>query len=227
MESYDPWESAGLPWLNVAASTTTRVLGPGLRGVVWVQGCCFHCPGCIAPDWIAHKVGRLVRPQELAEELLADAQVSGLTFSGGEPMLQAAGLAELARAARRMRDVSVICFSGFTLEQLHAAEGRMTGVSDLLRELDVLIDGQYVAGENDALGMRGSSGQRVHLLSERLREFDFEHAPRQAEIRIGDGYAFLVGVPPPGLAQAFEQTLRKLHGEDDQKGGQNQDLTMG
>src|SRR5512146_912679 len=97
--------------LNVAAiCPTTRALGPGVRAVVWVQGCAFHCPGCIAPDWIPIRPARLVKPEALAEELLADPEVTGLTFSGGEPMLQASALARLARAARNMRDVDIICF---------------------------------------------------------------------------------------------------------------------
>lgn len=43
----------GQPPLNVAATRVgTRTLGPGVRSVVWVQGCPFHCLGCLAPEWI-------------------------------------------------------------------------------------------------------------------------------------------------------------------------------
>src|SRR2546429_8298948 len=97
--STDPWTSGGLPLLNVADTCIgTRALGPGLRSVVWVQGCRLRCPGCMTPDALSMEQARLVAPEALAEELFADhRRITGLTLSGGEPMLQAAGLAALVR----------------------------------------------------------------------------------------------------------------------------------
>src|SRR5258708_7469610 len=94
----DPEED--LP-VNVAATRIgTEMLGPGLRSVVWVQGCPLRCRGCLAPDWIPDRPARIVPAGQLVDELLAEPDVSGLTFSGGEPMMQAAGLAAVARLAR-------------------------------------------------------------------------------------------------------------------------------
>ncbi|MBE0697352.1 MAG: radical SAM protein, partial [Anaerolineaceae bacterium] len=88
--------------LNIAAICKgTRSLGPGLRAVVWVQGCPFQCPGCIAPDWIPIHPSHLYSPEQLVDDLLGDPHIQGLTFSGGEPMLQAVGLAFLSRLARK------------------------------------------------------------------------------------------------------------------------------
>jgi hypothetical protein len=64
---------------------------------VWVQGCPFSCPGCVAPEWIPIRTERLVAPDVLAGELLADDAVTGLTISGGEPMLLPQGDREEAR----------------------------------------------------------------------------------------------------------------------------------
>jgi anaerobic ribonucleoside-triphosphate reductase activating protein len=204
----DPWEGGGLPYLNVAATVdATQALGPGLRAVVWVQGCCFNCPGCISPEWIPKRLARLVRPEELAVELLARQDIGGLTFSGGEPMLQAAGLARLVQTARQQRDLSVISFTGFTLEQLRQKQEKMPGVTEYLGEIDVLIDGLYLAGKNDNRGMRGSANQRVHYLSGRMRDYDFERQSRQSEIQIGDGYAFLVGVPSAQVLDSFNRAV--------------------
>lgn len=205
----NPCQMAGLPFLNIAATcSATHTLGPGLRAAVWVQGCIFDCPGCVSPDWKPLRIARLISSEELVEELLALPNVSGLTFSGGEPMLQAKGLAELARIARRKRDMSIICFSGFTLEELQQHPPG-PGVSELLAEIDVLIDGPYIQALNDNRGLRGSTNQRIHYLTDKIKEgdYNFEGCSRQAELHVGDGYAMLVGIPPSNLAESFRDAV--------------------
>lgn len=201
--------SAAAGPLNVAATRVgTEALGPGVRSVLWVQGCPFDCAGCMSPDWIADRPARQAEPGELASELLGDARVTGLTFSGGEPMRQAAGLAEVARLARMDREVSVICFTGYRLEQLRR-KPPSPGVPELLAAVDVLIDGRYVAALDDGRGLRGSANQRIHHLTRRLTDcgYDFEHRPRTAEIAVSGPEAMLIGVPPPGLLAAFDTAV--------------------
>lgn len=194
--------------MNIAeVCAGTRALGPGLRAVAWVQGCPFQCRGCIAPDWIPDRPARELTPADLAAELLADPDVTGLTFSGGEPMLQAAGLAETARIARRDRDLSLICFTGFRLAELRD----QPGAADLLAEVDVLIDGRYVDTRNDDQGLRGSDNQHVHHLTDRLSGFAFDEGPRRAEIRLRGTEALMVGVPPTRLTAVW-QTIGKDSG---------------
>ncbi len=212
MGEYDPWATEGLPWLNVAEICyATRALGPGVRAVVWVQGCCFRCPGCIAPEWIPRRMGRLVAPEDLAVELLHHPEVEGLTFSGGEPMLQASGLAALARAARRRRGLSVVCYTGFTLEELRERPPR-PGVADLLAEVDVLIDGLYVSALDDGRGLRGSVNQRVHHLTDRARHYDFETGPRRVELQVRNGDVLMVGVPARQSLKALQAFARRMKG---------------
>ena len=101
-------------------SDRCTVLGPGIRAVLWVQGCPLRCPGCVAAETLPFAGGFEVRVQTLAEELLAlPADVQGVTFSGGEPTSQAAALCALIDALRARRDFSFFCYSGFTLEHLH------------------------------------------------------------------------------------------------------------
>jgi anaerobic ribonucleoside-triphosphate reductase activating protein len=171
--------------------------------VAWVQGCPFRCQGCIAPDWIPERTVRLVSPGDLAGELLADPEVTGLTFSGGEPMSQAGELAEVIRCARAQRDLTLICFTGYRLAELQAA-GARPGVADLLAQTDVLIDGRYVAARNDDRGLRGSSNQRIHYLTDRLAGLpDLARGPRRSEIRLRPRSALLVGVPDMPTAGTF------------------------
>ncbi|WP_231335677.1 4Fe-4S single cluster domain-containing protein [Actinomadura graeca] len=188
----------------------TRALGPGMRSAVWVQGCPFRCPGCLAPEWIPDRPARAVAPADLAAELLADPRVTGLTFSGGEPMEQAAGLAEVARLARRDRSgLTLICFTGYRLERLRSRPPG-DGVAALLAEADVLIDGLYVAARDDDRGLRGSSNQRVHHLTGRLRDAAevLATGPRKIEIRVRAGAALYVGVPSRALAAAYPPVAR-------------------
>ncbi|SFR04799.1 anaerobic ribonucleoside-triphosphate reductase activating protein [Lentzea waywayandensis] len=205
--------------VNVAAICVgTRNLGPGWRSAVWVQGCPLRCPECLAPEWIPDRVANLVPAGDLAAELIADPAVDGLTFSGGEPMMQAAGLAEVAREVRRARDVSLICFTGFTLRRLKERPPS-AGVADLLSEVDVLVDGPYLAVRNDGRGLRGSTNQQVRHLTDRLAEgFDFEHGPRTAEVRVGGDDEFvelmLVGVPPHGMAATVGEISRRIEREN-------------
>lgn len=193
--------------LHVAETCVgTRALGPGLRSVAWVQGCPFRCRGCVAPDWIPREPAREVRPADLAAELLAHPGVTGFTFSGGEPLVQAAGLAEVIRIARRQRDLTLICFTGYRLAELRDRPPG-PGVAELLAQTDVLIDGRYVAERNDGRGMRGSSNQQVHMLTGRLAHAaeELAHGPRRTEIRLRDRSALLVGVPSKAVAETFDR----------------------
>lgn len=196
--------------LNVAATCqATRALGPGVRAVVWVQGCAFQCRGCIAPDWIPIRPAHLVEPKRLAEHLMVNSAVTGLTISGGEPMLQAEALARFVREARRIRDVNVICFSGYQLDQLRKAPPG-PGVADFLASIDVLIDGPYIDRLNDDRGMRGSRNQRIHHLSGRLAGHDFDSLARTTEIMVQDGSAFLVGVPTRKTLNSFSLAMQQV-----------------
>lgn len=202
--------------LNVAEiCPATRALGPDLRFVVWVQGCCFRCAGCVSPDWIPQRQATLVQPQKLAAYIASQPAIEGVTLSGGEPMLQALALSELVRDLKLRRDLSIICYSGFTLAQLKAianpsaANPLGAGIADLLAQIDVLIDGQYVAALNDNRGYRGSSNQIVHLLTPRhLSEVhEFQQRHRDVEIHARETTALVVGVPPIGFSANLKQAI--------------------
>jgi anaerobic ribonucleoside-triphosphate reductase activating protein len=190
--------------LNIAAITErTRVLGPGLRAAIWVQGCPLHCRGCIAPDWIPFVPAMQLTPEAILDRLDLN-ELDGITLSGGEPMLQAAGLASLVRKARQQKDLSVICFTGYRHEQL-LQNPPNAGAAELLAQIDTLIDGPYVEALNDSVGLRGSSNQRVLHLTHRLIDHDFESQKRTAALTIVDGVFTFVGIPTPEIVSAMEQ----------------------
>ena len=194
--------------LNIAEiCPATRTLGPGQRFVIWVQGCCFNCRGCISPDWIPQKQATLVDHLRLADYILSIPTTEGLTVSGGEPMLQAAALSELFIYLRQHRDFSIICYSGFTLEQLQAKCD--PAINQVLALIDVLIDGQYIPELNDNKGWRGSNNQVVNFLTPRHlpKAILFTERQRDVEIHLRDESALMVGVPPHNFSADFKQAV--------------------
>lgn len=199
--------------LNIASfSTQTRALGPGLRAVVWVQGCPFHCRGCIAPEWISFQPAMQITPRELVDRLLV-ADISGLTFSGGEPMEQAAGLAEVARLVKDRREVDIISFTGHRYEQL-LRNPPNPGVPELLAQVDVLIDGPFIQALNDGVGLRGSANQRVIHLTSKLKGHDLESCTRNLEITVTNGELALIGIPTPGIVSAMGRAAFADYGKE-------------
>jgi organic radical activating enzyme len=181
----------------------SRALGPGLRSIVWVQGCNRQCEGCISPEWRSHKEAWLITPEALAIKLLENPEIKGLTFSGGEPMLQAKLLAQLVQICRKNRALNVICFTGFTLEELNKQPVE-TGIKDFLNEIDLLIDGPYIDSLNDNHGLRGSSNQKIHYLSHRLIDHDLENSERHVELFSEEDGVMMIGIPPHKLLNVLD-----------------------
>jgi anaerobic ribonucleoside-triphosphate reductase activating protein len=191
--------------LNVAEiCPATCTLGPGQRFVIWVQGCCFRCENCISPDWIPQQQATMVDPLKLADYILSLPVIEGLTVSGGEPMLQATALCELFIYLRQHLDLSIICYTGFTLKQLQTKSD--PDINTILTLIDILIDGQYMPELNDNKGWRGSSNQVVHFLTHRhLHETNlFNNRKRDVELHIRNESALMVGVPPQNFSNIFK-----------------------
>lgn len=195
--------------LNIASiAPSTQALGPGVRAAIWVQGCPLQCPGCVAPGWIPFIPALKLTPQEILERVDLE-RIRGMTFSGGEPMEQAAGLAALARLVRQNKDMDLICFTGYRYERL-ANKPPNKGVPELLAQVDVLIDGPYIQSQNNSLGLRGSKNQRVIHLTSRLADYDFESGRREVEVTITNGELAFVGIPTPGMMSALERAGHTL-----------------
>lgn len=119
----------------------SSVNGPGIRAVVWVQGCPIRCSGCFNSRLLSFSGGRTVQPGDLAEKILALDNIDGVTFSGGEPFAQAAPLAELGTLLRSS-GLSVVTFTGFTWDQIISKDRRSW--RRLLSVTDLLIAGPFV-----------------------------------------------------------------------------------
>ena len=134
--------------------------GPGLRIALFTQGCPHKCPHCQNPESWDYNTGKEFSVKQVIRLLKRNQKnKQGITFSGGEPFIQATELVEIAYAAHQM-DWDVVTYTGFTYEQLLINTDN--SIQDLLVESDILIDGKYIHKLRDiGLRFRGSSNQRV------------------------------------------------------------------
>ena len=149
--------------LSGATEHDSIVNGPGLRAVIWTQGCRQHCPGCQNPEtWNdSGDVGTLVSIESVKDELRAFKGQSGLTFCGGEPLLQAKACLEIAKYCHEELGWNVWSFTGLVLEKIP----HDSAAWEFVKELDALIDGPFILPQRDlTLKFRGSRNQRIlHL----------------------------------------------------------------
>jgi anaerobic ribonucleoside-triphosphate reductase activating protein len=153
--------------IRVAAiAEVTEAEGPGARYGLWVQGCSIRCPGCCNPRMFDPRGGRAIGvPDVVAAIARVRKRIEGVTFLGGEPFEQASALAEAARGARAL-GLSVVTFSGYTLEELEAHPA--PAFRELLDATDLLVDGRYDASRPEQeRRWAGSANQRFHFLTDR------------------------------------------------------------
>jgi anaerobic ribonucleoside-triphosphate reductase activating protein len=150
----------------------TEAEGPGKRFALWFQGCPLRCPGCCNPEFIPFAGGEAMTLAAVLEQVDAarGQGIEGITLLGGEPLAHAAGAAALATAVRQ-RGLTVMVFSGYTIEEARAKGD--PAIDALLAQTDILVDGPYVRGLPDTeRRWIGSTNQRIHFLSDRYRAND-------------------------------------------------------
>lgn len=150
--------------LRIAGTIQDSIVdGPGIRYVIFTQGCPHHCPGCHNPQTHDFAGGRVADREEILTRILENPLLSGVTFSGGEPFAQAEALLPLAQALKEHRKHLMI-YTGYLFEDLQKMEN--PAVQALLELADILVDGPFILAERDlTLQYRGSSNQRVIDLS--------------------------------------------------------------
>lgn len=140
--------------------------GPGIRMVLWTQGCPHHCEGCHNPQTHDPDSGELYDVKKLIEQIKTEPLQSGLTLSGGEPFWQCEALLPIAQAAKE-RGLSLWAYSGFTYEEILIDENK----KKLLELLDVLVDGRFILAQKDyRLRFKGSHNQRIIDVPSSLKE---------------------------------------------------------
>lgn len=135
--------------------------GPGIRFVLFVQGCPHACPGCHNMHTHDFAGGYEADMETILSAIRQNPLISGITFSGGEPFCQAGALCELGERIREMGK-PILIYSGYTFEQLVGMSEEDPDILRLMQLASILVDGRYIEQKRDlSLRFRGSSNQRI------------------------------------------------------------------
>ncbi|MCL1831411.1 MAG: anaerobic ribonucleoside-triphosphate reductase activating protein [Oscillospiraceae bacterium] len=156
--------------IRVSGLTKNSIVdGPGIRFVVFGQGCPLKCPDCHNPSTHDFFGGELMDISDIVAQIESDPLLDGVTFSGGEPFAQAVAFAELAA---RLPHHHIMCYSGYTFDELYSRSQSKQGddIRALLSRIDVLVDGRFdsVRKTYDAK-FKGSTNQRAIDVKESLQ----------------------------------------------------------
>ena len=197
--------------LKIARKTECcRVLGPGCRAVIWFHGCSRNCDGCIAKSMNLSEDFEECTPEELYEWVKTCNNIEGLSISGGEPLEQ--NIKDLIDFFKLVesdsRNLSIILFTGFTYDEIVQSK-----IKEVLSFIDVLIDGTYKKELNDNAGLRGSSNQVIHFLTDRyesIKETFYKKDCRNVEVGITlDNTITINGIPKIGFIEQLTRDLAK------------------
>lgn len=177
----------------------TKVEGPGTRYCIWFQGCSRHCKGCWAKATWSKSGGEQVDTKDILADILNTKGIEGVTFLGGEPFEQPKVLKYLSKEIKKA-GLSVLCFTGNRIEDLRIK------YSDILENIDLLIDGEYIEEEKDfSRPWVGSKNQRYHFLTDRYDESILTEYKNKVEINIQkNGLIFINGMGD------FDELTKKL-----------------
>jgi anaerobic ribonucleoside-triphosphate reductase activating protein len=158
--------------IRISSPTTfdSIVDGPGLRMVVWTQGCIHNCKNCHNPQTHDLCGGFEVDTKDIIDKIKSLKLQRGITLSGGEPFLQPEALEEIAKEAKHNK-LDVWSYTGFTFEQLLNKKNPSYFKNlNLLKQIDILVDGKFIVDRKDInLKFRGSSNQRIINVQKSLK----------------------------------------------------------
>ncbi len=167
----------------------TKTEGPGTRYCIWFQGCRRHCKGCWAVETWDLKGGKEYNVIDILNDIFNTPDIEGVTFLGGEPFEQPEALMFLARNIKQ-KGLSIVCFTGYKIEYLQKK------YKNILSEIDLLIDGEFIEEEKDfSRPWVGSKNQKYYFLTDRYNESILTKYKNKIEINIQkNGKIFINGI---------------------------------
>lgn len=198
--------------------------GPGFRWILWTQGCQLLCTQqCLNPTMLSPKGGYHYTTQEMIEtlELVCEkrfyhppsqtmVEMEGITLLGGEPTDQAKALLPFCKAVHQ-KGLSIMLYSGMEYNTLELHKN--IAIQNLLRYIDILVDGPFKSElYDDHLMWRGSSNQKIHLLSSRYSMEDLNQAfawqGKGVHFHHTQGTMAMSGIQLATAAKKFSERMR-------------------
>jgi anaerobic ribonucleoside-triphosphate reductase activating protein len=177
--------------MNVHGYTISRVNGPGLRFVLWTQGCSKGCKNCFNPLTWSNEKNKIFTNDNLLELIKNFEDIDGITITGGDPFEQEYELLELLFSLSSFNfKKGIIVYTGFTIDEINENPIRRK----CLDYLDILIDGRYVEENKISSGLKGSSNQNVFYFSDKVKEEEI-NIDQEIEIGFSEDTVFLTGFP--------------------------------
>jgi len=182
-----------------------QLLGPENRVILWMHGCHRQCAGCIAAERNQNSSQVLSLSIRAIMDYVLQKPIEGITVSGGEPFLQSEALAELTHAAAEKK-LGIILYTGYQYEELLG----LPFAKEILQVTDTLIDGPYIQELDDGKPFRGSSNQKIHLLTERYADFyQSQNTARSCNIIWHGSYCELNGIPDKASRSIWKKIQSK------------------
>lgn len=152
--------------------------GEGLRMVIWTQGCSHNCKGCHNQSTHSFDGGYLKDIEELKQEIKSLKNQDGITLSGGDPIFQTDACLEIAKFCQA-ENLTVWCYTGFTFEQLLTMSETNPNLLELLKNIDVLVDGRFIIEQKSfEVQFRGSKNQRIIDVQKSLKQNETVEIPK-------------------------------------------------
>lgn len=157
--------------ISIAGIDESIVDGEGLRIAIFGAGCSHKCKNCHNPQTWNINNGTWLSVETVYNETNRNNPIiSGITFTGGDPMYQAGAFTELAKMIKHNTNYDIWCYTGYLFEDI--ADSRDEKFQ-LLKNIDVLVDGRYIDELRDvSLAFRGSQNQRIIDVKQSLQQND-------------------------------------------------------
>jgi anaerobic ribonucleoside-triphosphate reductase activating protein len=197
--------------MRVSYEAITNTLGPGTRYAIWTQGCKRRCPGCINPEGWEMNGGYEISVDEVFKKIRKVTDLTGITISGGEPLLQLKEVWQLIKRIREETELDVMLYSGYRLEELKTKYG--DEIFEFFKLTDIFVDGEYIRELNNNSQYRGSDNQHIYFFSTKYAKYAREiytSKERKFSFEISDeGDVYFVGIPPTGF---YEEFMKRIGG---------------
>ncbi|WP_370425056.1 4Fe-4S single cluster domain-containing protein [Tenacibaculum dicentrarchi] len=157
------------------------IYGPGIRYVIWTQGCSIKCKGCWSKDTWSFKTKNIKSTIELLTNITKDKELEGVTILGGEAFDQYNELLDLIKEIRKTK-LSIILYTGYKITELKREKK-----TEVLEFIDVLITGRYVEEKKNIQsgGLVGSYNQEIIFYSKKYSKNDLVEL-NESEISIDE-----------------------------------------